>query len=252
VVANANATLGDRPRFGIGLNLNNIDIEQALRSQKISAANWVHGYLSGDFTATGSGRKWPEIQPTLSGNGAMSLANGKLVGVNIVALAINGITSVPGVSQVVNATFRSNHSGLLADPNTELKNASMTFVLSGPRITTHDLTVQSPDYGITGDGWFDMSKNIDMDSDIKLTVGLSFAIPVWVKGKLPAVIVLPNVPKLTERLAMGAISAPGRIIRGGVSAVGSIFGGGSSNSSGSSGSSSGSSNPLSAFKSLLP
>jgi uncharacterized protein involved in outer membrane biogenesis len=251
VAANANATLGERARFGLGLNLAHVNVEQALRSQNISAASWVHGFLSGNLTATGNGRNWREIEPTLSGSGGISMTNGQLVGVNIVALAINGITSVPGVSQIINAAFRSSHQGLLADPNTELDHASMTFVLSGPRIMTHDLSVQSSDYGITGDGWFDLNKRIDMDSDIRLTFGLSFAIPVWVKGTLPTVLVLPNVPKLTERLAMGAIRTPGRILQGGLNAVGSALGGGSSSSgSGSSGSSL--PNPLKTLKNLMP
>ena len=40
------------------------------------------------------------------------------VGVNIVAVAINKIASAPGVSQIVNATFLSDHRGMLADPDT--------------------------------------------------------------------------------------------------------------------------------------
>jgi hypothetical protein len=253
LVANVNAVIAGAPSFGIGMKLHRIDLGPALRSQNISAANWVHGLLTGNVSITGRGTQWPQIKPTLSGRGALQLVNGKLIGVNIVALAINGVAGAPGVSQLLNATFMSSHSGMLADPDTELTNANLSFVLSGPRITTHDLTVQSQFYGITGDGWFDMDKNIDMDSDIQLTFGLSVAIPVWVKGQLPAVIVLPNLPKLTERVAMGAISAPGRILKGGMSAVGSIFGGGSSSNQPQSNQPPSSlPNPLKTLKSLIP
>jgi hypothetical protein len=122
----------------------------------------------------------------------------------------------------------SSHHGLLVDPNSELQTASMSFQQEGPRFTTHDLFAQSPDYAITGDGWFDMDKNISMNSDIKLTLGMQVAIPVYVTGRLPKVIVLPDVPTLAERVAMGAINTPGNIIRGGVNAVGSMVGAGSS------------------------
>ncbi len=253
LVANINAVIAGAPSFGIGMKLHRIDLEPALRSQHISAANWVHGLLTGNVSLTGRGAQWRQIKPTLSGSGTLQLVNGRLVGVNIVALAINGIAGAPGVSQLLDATFMSSHSGMLADPDTELTNASLSFVLSGPRITTHDLMVQSQFYGITGDGWFDMNKNIDMDSDIQLTFGLSVAIPVWVKGQLPAVIVMPNLPKLTERIAMGAISAPGRILKGGMSAVGAIFGGGSSSNQPQSNQTPPSlPNPLKTLKSLIP
>jgi hypothetical protein len=47
---------------------------------------------------------------------------------------------------------------------------------------------------------------------------------VTVTGELPGVRVLPDVPSLAERVAMGAINTPGKIIRGGVNAVGSMVG----------------------------
>lgn len=144
--------------------------------------------------------------------------------------------------------FMSSHHGLLVDPNTELQKASRTFVLAGPRFTTHDLYAQSPDYSIRGDGWFDTDKNIDMSGDIQLSLGLKVAIPVSVVGKIPAVIVLPNVPVLAGRMAMGVVSAPVNVIRGSVNAVGSLVGGGSS-----SGASSPSiPNPIDALRKFLP
>ena len=99
--------------------------------------------------------------------------------------ALNAVAAAPGVSQLVNMAFMSSHHGLLVDPNTELQSATMSFQQVGPRFTTHDLFAQSPDYAITGDGWFDMDKNMDMSGDIRLALGLQVAIPVTVTGQLP-------------------------------------------------------------------
>ncbi len=117
----------------------------------------------------------------------------------------------------------------------------------GPRFTTHDLFAQSPDYAITGDGWFDMDKNIGMNSDIRLMLGLQVAIPVYVTGKLPAVIVLPDVPTLAERRAMGTINTPGNMVRRGVNAVGSMVGKPSAGSAIPS-----IPNPINALKNFIP
>lgn len=235
LTADADAALAQTPRFDLALTMRNINVEQALRSQGLEAADTVHGLLTGNVTVSGSGERWERIRPTLRGSGRLALANGKLVGVNIVADAINAVARAPGVSQLVDVAFMSSHHGLLVDPNTELSAASMTFQLAGPRFTTHDLAARSPDYAISGDGWFDMDKNIDMSSDITLSVGLQVALPVIVTGKLPAVLVLPNVPELTKRMAMTAIGVPGAIIQGGVNtlergagAVGGLVGGGPS------------------------
>jgi uncharacterized protein involved in outer membrane biogenesis len=235
LTADLDAALAQTPRFDLALTMRSINVEQALRSQGLEAANTVHGLLSGNVTVSGSGARWAQIRPTLIGRGRVALANGKLVGVNIVANAINAVGRAPGVSQLVNAAFMSSHHGLLVDPDTELTAASMTFQLAGPRFTTHDLAARSPDYAITGDGWFDMDKKIDMAADITLSFGLQVALPVIVTGKLPAVLVLPDLPELTKRVAMTAIGIPGAVIQGGVStlergagAVGGLVGGGSS------------------------
>jgi len=222
--ADVDAILGDVPTFNVTLAMRNLNIEEGLRSQNIGAASTVHGLLTGNVAVSGNGASWDRIRPTLRGSGRVAIANGKLVGVNIVADALNAVAAAPGVSQIVNVAFRSSHHGLLVDPDTELQSASMSFQQVGPRFTTHDLFAQSPDYAITGDGWFDMDKNMDMSGDIRLALGLQVAIPVTVSGKLPGVRVLPDVPTLAERVAMGAINTPGNIIRGGVNAVGSVVG----------------------------
>jgi hypothetical protein len=248
IEADAEVTLGASPGFNATLKMRNVNVEQALRSQNIDAASTVHGFLTGNVAASGAGSGWDRIKPTLRGSGRLALANGKLVGVNIVADAINAVASAPGISQIMNVTFMSSHHGMLMDPDTELQAASMSFQLAGPRFTTHDLLARSPDYKITGAGWFDMDKNVDMNADIQLSLGLKVAIPVSVTGKLPGVRVLPDAPQLAERVAMGAINTPGNIIRGGVNAVGSVFGGGSSKGN----TSSSIPNPINVFKKLIP
>jgi hypothetical protein len=81
-----------------------------------------------------------------------------------------------------------------------------------------------PIYQISGAGWFDFDKNINMSGDIELTLGLSAAIPVVVIGRYPELLVLPDIPKLAERTAFGIVATPGNIIRGGVNAVGHALG----------------------------
>jgi len=224
VLANVNAVMADRPPFDASADLKHIDVVQLIRWLDVHT-NAVNGFLTVAARVSGAGQSWKEIAPTLRSNGRMFLSGGDLRGVNIVAIALNKIAAAPVVSQLVSVAFRSSHEGLFAESSTDLRQASMTFNLYGQRITTNDLMVQSPDYQITGAGWFDLDKNIDMSGDIKLTLGISAAIPVVVMGKYPELVVLPNIPKLAERTAIGVVSAPVNIIRGGASAVGNVFSG---------------------------
>ena len=108
--ADADAVLGATTSFNATLKMRNLNVQQALRSRNIDAANTVHGFLTGNVAASGSGSGWDRIKPTLHGSGRLVLANGKLVGVNIVADAINAVASAPGISQIMNVAFMSESS----------------------------------------------------------------------------------------------------------------------------------------------
>jgi uncharacterized protein involved in outer membrane biogenesis len=224
VLANVNALVSARPPFDAAVSVKHINVTDAFRWLDVHSSA-VSGFLTADAHVSGAGKSWKEIQPTLRSNGRMYLSSGELHGVNIVAIALNKIAAAPVVSQLVRVAFRSSHQELFAESSTDLRQMSMDFSLYGQRVTTNDLLIQSPEYTITGAGWFDFDKNIDMSGDIKLTLGLSAAIPVVVMGRYPALLVLPNIPKLAERTALGVVSAPANIIKGGANAVGNIFGG---------------------------
>jgi uncharacterized protein involved in outer membrane biogenesis len=224
VLANINTVLDSRHPFNTSLSFRHINVRDAMRWQNFQT-HAISGFMTGDVRASGSGTKWSEIVPTLRGSGRVFLSGGALEGVNIVAIALNKIALAPVVSQLVSVAFRSSHEGLFASSGTDLRQASMDFTLAGPRVTTPDLSVQSPEYQITGAGWFDFDKNIDMNGDIRLTLGLSAAIPVVVMGKYPDLLVLPNIPKLAERVTLGVVNAPVNIIKEGVNGLGSVFGG---------------------------
>jgi uncharacterized protein involved in outer membrane biogenesis len=237
---------GPKPRFDLALSPHNVDVQRLFQAEQLSAASWVRGAVSGKFRVAGSGTS----EGTLAGGGTLELFQGKLIGVNIVAVALNKVAGSPGVSHLISDVFRTSNQRLFGDPDTELDQAGMTFTMSGGRVTTHDLTIQSRDYGITADGWFDLRKRLNMTAEIMLVRGLDVAIPVVVAGELPVPIVLPNIPRLAERIAMGALAVPGKIIRGGVKGLGTLFGG--SKSAGGSGSGPGSSGISSPLKNLLP
>jgi uncharacterized protein involved in outer membrane biogenesis len=224
VLANVNAVMAPRPPFNASASLRHINVTEASRWLDLGT-NALTGYLTTDVRMSGAGMSWQEIQPTLRGDGRMYLSSGQLHGINIVAVALNKIAAAPVVSQLVSVAFRTSHQGLFTSSSTDLSQTSMSFTLDRQRVTTNDLLVQTPNYQITGAGWFDFDKNIDMAGDIKLPLGISAAIPVMVMGKYPDLLVLPNIPKLAERAAIGVVNAPVNIIKGGANAVGSVMGG---------------------------
>ena len=217
---NARATLGAAPAFNVGLNLHGIDLQQALVSQKSKAADTVRGQLTGQVRVAGRGDTFDKIKPTLNGNGQMSVANAKLIGVNIGAQAMRKVQGVPGIDTLITPSIVARHPALFNSPDTNLTELGLTFVIQGPKITSHDIKAVTPDYSALADGWFDLDKNIDMNAHILLSQELSrelmsekknvvylanaqkqVDIPVRISGQFPKPSVQPDIQFLAQRAA---------------------------------------------------
>ncbi len=217
---NAQAAFGAVPGFTTALNFHGVNLQQALEPQKSKAADMVQGLLTGQVRASGRGTTFDQIKPTLNGNGRISVDNAKLKGVNVVAEAMRKVQGVPGIDTLVPASIASRHPELFNSPDTDLRQLSMSFVMLGPRITSHDIQAATADYIVKGDGWFDLDKRIDLQARVLLSPELSREIvaerknvaylenqqsqvdfPVRVTGQLPKPNVTPDVQDIAQRAA---------------------------------------------------
>ena len=211
------------------ISFTNLDIQQALDAQKSKAAGTVRGSLGGNINVTGKTGRFDEMKPTLKGDGKLTLTNGKLVGVNIGGQALKKVQKLPAIGNLVPDAVVKNHPELFSDPDTDIQLASLSFVLAGPRITSHDIKVQTVDYNLLGDGWFDMDKNIDLAARIVLSPQFSkelieqkkavafiankdgqIDVPLQIVGQLPKPKVLPDVTELASRAGTHAVQGEGQ------------------------------------------
>ena len=218
------ATLGAAPTFDFRVDTQNLNLQKALEAQQAKAANTIRGNLTASVQIAGQGKGFDQIKPTLRGSGRAKMDNGKLIGVNVVAQALKKVDNVPGIGALVPATVVANHPELFQSPDTDIQEASLTFAILGPRITSHDLVVRSPDYSIFGDGWFDMDKNIDLAAKLQMSKPFSselvvakhnvsyvtnsdgeVEIPLRVSGQLPHPSVAPDVAIIAQRATTHAV-----------------------------------------------
>ena len=229
IVATGNTTLEAAAPMAASISFTNLDVQQALDSQKSKAAGTVRGTLGGNIKVSGKTGTFDEMKPTLKGNGSLTLTNGKLVGVNVGGEALKKVQNLPAIGNLVPDAVIKNHPELFSNPDTDIQLASLTFVLEGPRITSHDIKMQTVDYNLLGDGWFDMDKNIDLAARIVLSPQFSkelieqkkevayvanqdgqIDVPLQVVGQLPKPQVLPNVTELAQRAGTHAVQAQGQ------------------------------------------
>jgi uncharacterized protein involved in outer membrane biogenesis len=224
----ANAAPAPPRPFAASVNLNHIDLQQALSAQNAKAAGMIRGLLSGQINAAGRGMNFDEIKPTLAGNGKIQITQGKLIGVNVVGSAIKKINGIPAIGTLFTPAIVERHPALFSSPDTDLKLVRMSFVITGPRMTSHDLLVQSDDYTVNGAGWFDMDKNVDLSVHVLMSPQFSselraekknvvylenqsgqIEIPLLIRGTLPHPSIQPDVQVLVQRAASHAVEQQG-------------------------------------------
>ncbi len=211
------------------ISFTNLDVQQMLDAQKAKAAGIVRGTLGGNMNVAAKIGTFDEMKPTMKGDGKMVLTNGKLVGVNIGGETLKKVQNLPAIGDLVPMAVIKNHPELFSNPDTDIQIASLTYVLAGPRITSHDIKAQTVDYNLLGDGWFDMDKNVDLAARIVLAPAFSkelieqkpqvayvanqdgqIDIPLQITGQLPKPSILPNVTELAQRAATHAAQAQGQ------------------------------------------
>jgi uncharacterized protein involved in outer membrane biogenesis len=234
--------------FRAAINLNRIDLQQALSAQKAKAANIVRGLLSGQINAAGRGATFEEIKPTLTGDGHIQITQGKLVGINVVGSAIKKINGIPAIGTLFTPAVVERHPSLFASPDTDLKLVRMSYVMTGPRMTSRDILVQSDDYVVKGSGWFDMDKNVDLSMHVLMSPQFSndlraekknvvylenqagqIEIPLLIRGTLPHPSIQPDVQYLVQLAANRAVQQQGQRLLNrylGNKGVGKFLGGG--------------------------
>jgi len=270
----ADASLENEGPFNAAVTMAGLDIQQALQSQKAKAAGVVRGFLSGRVQVSGKNRgKFDAIKPTLTGGGQAQVAQGKLVGVNLGAQVFAKTQNLPVIGSLVPQSIANNHPELFRNPDTDFQQLGLTFVIQGPRITTHDLVMKTADYAMNGDGWFDMDKNIDLTARILLTQQLTaeiiaqkknvvyvtnssgqIDIPLRITGQLPRPAIVPDVADLAQRAAQRAVEEQGKRALGkfmGGKGLGAFLGGGGNTNAGKGGNSSQPANPLNQLKGLF-
>jgi uncharacterized protein involved in outer membrane biogenesis len=229
IAATANARLEPSGPFAASINFTNLDIQQMLDAQKAKAAGTVRGTLSGNMNVSAKSGSFDDMKPTMKGDGRLMLTNGKLIGVNIGGSALKKVQNLPAIGNLVPAAVIQNHPELFSNPDTDIQTASLSYLLTGPRITSLDIRVETVDYSLLGDGWFDMDKNVDMTANIVLSPQFSkelieqkqqvayvanrdgqIDIPLQISGQLPKPSILPNVTELAQRAGTHAVQAQGQ------------------------------------------
>lgn len=185
---------GAVPAIEAQFNLSQVQMEPLLKDA--IDLDRLTGSGAFDMAVTGRGHSEREIIGALNGKGDLNLANGKIKGVNLVAMIKNVATA-----------FQSGGS----TQETDFASLSGTYTIQNGIVHNNDLQLKSADLPMTGAGTIDLPQRT---VDYKLTprVAGAVAVPVIIKGPWDHLSYQPDLA--------GMVGDPAKLLQSGAGSVG--------------------------------
>jgi len=210
------------PRFTIATKVQGIDVKELYSALDAKAERDMRGRLNAEMRLAGNGKTWEEVKPTLQGQGEAEVLQGALLNLNIAEAALNGITGVPGLTNLINPSVRRKYPETFNAKDTEFKELKMTVDVSNSRMNVKSLRMSAADFFVQGNGWADFSRRVDFRGTLNFSDRLSgdiaqsarevryvlnnqgqLEIPFALTGRLPDVKVVPDSRYLGQIVQRG-------------------------------------------------
>jgi AsmA protein len=184
---------GAVPAIAADFDLSRVQMEPLLKDA--IDLDRLAGVGAFNLSVAGHGRSQRDIVGALDGKGSLDLANGKIRGMNLVAMVKNIATA-----------FQSGGT-----QETDFASLSGTFTIQNGILRNNDLQLRSADLPMTGAGTVDLPRR-SVDYRITPRVAGAVAVPVTIKGPWNDLSYQPDLAALVKE--------PGKLLQGGAKDIG--------------------------------
>ena len=200
--------------FSTQATIANISLGDLLKAFKPDLGQRFSGILvssNGSF----SGNTGGDLARSLNGRGDLAIKDGILYGVNLPNLILSKVSNIPLLEGTLLANVPPQHQKHFNSPNTQFKDIKANYSMAGGTTTINSLSVVSDAFTLESNGTVSVDGDVNLSStfflapDISKSIGERsktirsvldttgrLSIPVVIKGRSPALLVLPDVSKL--------------------------------------------------------
>ena len=161
------------PRFSLASKVQGIDVKELYSALDAKAERDIRGKLNADMKLAGSGQNWEAIKPTLRGQGDAEVLQGALLNFNIAESALNGITGMPGLTNIISPSLRAKYPETFTAKDTEFKELKANFDLADGRMNVKNLRMSAAEFVVQGNGWADFDRKVDFRATLNFSQRLS-------------------------------------------------------------------------------
>lgn len=200
----------------------NFDVEKVLSALKPGSSP-VKGRLE-KLAVKLNGKLGPILKESLNGRLGLLLKDGELIGVNFAGTVLKAVKDIPLVSGALYSRVPSEYDDEVSSQRTPIKEFSADFDLSQANLSTANLKLLSTIFSLDASGKVSFDMDLNLKSTIYFAAPFSQALthgvkelailldqdkrlvlPLQVDGKVPQIIVLPDLSKLLKRGAQNLI-----------------------------------------------
>ena len=149
-------------KFDISAKVENVNLTEYFKFKVPAMTEVLAGRLNADMRIAGTGKKWEDLQKTLSGNGGAVVLEGALLNMNVANQIFAGIQGIPMVPPNITERMKVRNPKLFASNQTLFENLGSKFQIANGRINTPDLKLATNDFALNGDGSFSFTKEMNI------------------------------------------------------------------------------------------
>jgi uncharacterized protein involved in outer membrane biogenesis len=202
--------------FSAQPSISSVSIEELLKVTKPDLSRSITGTIvsaKGNF----SGSTMGEVARSVNGAGDLLIKNAVLKGVNVPNLILSKVSNIPLLEGTLRSNIAPEHQKYFNDPDTKVAEFTSEYSLGGGVINLKSLRATSEAFVLQSSGTMSMDGELNLASNFILSADISTSlakrsktvenmltkdkrleIPVVIKGKSPALVVLPDISKLLQ------------------------------------------------------
>src|SRR5262249_10480992 len=160
-------------KFNVNSKIENVNVAEYLKYKAPALANMMVGRINMNIELAGQGKDWTQIAKNLSGQGGADVVEGALTNVNIAHQIVSGLQGLPMVPPDITQRMQARNPKLFSETKTVFQNLSSKFQIANGKIVTPNLSLATADFSLSGDGWFSLTKEMQLDSKLTLSTKLA-------------------------------------------------------------------------------
>jgi hypothetical protein len=214
----------EEPAFSFRGNVNGVDIGALIAHFGAARAVQMSGRLQGRFDLGGRGSEWEVIRRSLTGNGALEVADGVLKGVNIAESVLGGLTGIPGLSNLITPSVRNKYPELFGMDDTVFEELAGKMTLADGQALIEEIALAARDYRLDGNGTIGLDKALNIGLTFVASQNLTgdlirsvkqiryltdangrFSLPLRLAGSMPTLRAQPDMQYVARQLSSSLV-----------------------------------------------